>query len=387
MTDLLLKNVRTPQGVAVDVLVRDGRIQNIGPGLGAEAGVPVEDGLGALLLPGLVEGHTHLDKTTWDSPWYVNEVGPALTDRIENERAWRARSGHDAASHSRALALAFLREGTTRIRTHVDIDTDAGLRHLEGVHATRQELAGRVEIQTVAFPQSGLLIRPGTAELLDQALAQGADVLGGLDPSAIDRDPARSLDVLFGIASKHGKPVDIHLHEPGAQGVEQIARIAARTRALGLAGRVAISHAYALGDVGQREVADVARKLADAGVAIMTNAPGDRAFPPVLALRAAGVSVFTGNDNIQDSWWPYGNGDLLQRAMLLGYRSGFYTDADLMLALDMVTTDAAEVIGLPQYGIAEGRPATFVAVRADHGPAAVAAVPVERRVVVDGRWL
>ncbi|MFB5854886.1 hypothetical protein WAB97_003450 [Stenotrophomonas maltophilia] len=73
--------------------------------------------------------------------------------------------------------------------------------------------------------------------------------------------------------------------------------------------------------------------------------------------------------------------------MLLGYRSGFYTDADLMLALDMVTTHAAQAIGLPQHGIAEGQPATFVAVRADHGPAAVAAVPVERRVVVDGRWL
>ncbi len=99
------------------------------------------------------------------------------------------------------------------------------------------------------------------------------------------------------------------------------------------------------------------------------------------------MRVFAGNDNIRDCWWPYGNGDLLQRAMLLGYRSGFYTDADLMLALDMVTTHARVVIGLPRYGIAESLPATFVAVRADHGPAAVAAVPVERRVVVDGRWL
>ena len=84
--------------------------------------------------------------------------------------------------------------------------------------ATREALAGRVDIQIVAFPQSGLLIRPGTAELLDRALAAGADVLGGLDPCAIDRDPARSLDLLFDLAERHGKPLDIHLHEPGELG-------------------------------------------------------------------------------------------------------------------------------------------------------------------------
>ena len=119
--------------------------------------------------------------------------------------------------HSQALALAFLRLGTTRIRTHVDVDTEAPAAP-DGVLATREALAGRVDIQIVAFPQSGLLIRPGTAELLDRALAAGADVLGGLDPCAIDRDPARSLDLLFDLAERHGKPLDIHLHEPGELG-------------------------------------------------------------------------------------------------------------------------------------------------------------------------
>ena len=122
MTDLLLKNVRVSPGDTVDVLVRAGRIARIGAAIDGAADALVEDGGGALLLPGLVEGHTHLDKTNWESPWYVNEVGSALTDRIDNERAWRASSGHDAASHARALALAFLREGTTRIRSHVDVD-------------------------------------------------------------------------------------------------------------------------------------------------------------------------------------------------------------------------------------------------------------------------
>ncbi|MBC9903603.1 amidohydrolase family protein [Achromobacter xylosoxidans] len=383
MTDLFLKNVRAPQGGAVDVLVLDGRIQSIGFGLAAAPGVPVEDGAGALLLPGLVEGHTHLDKTTWDSPWYVNEVGPALTDRIENERVWRARSGHDAASHSRALALAFLREGATRIRTHVDIDTDAGLRHLEGVHATRQELAGRVEIQTVAFPQSGLLIRPGTAELLDQALAQGADVLGGLDPSAIDRDPARSLDVLFGLADKHHKPVDIHLHEPGELGAFTLDLILDRVQALGMQGKVVISHAFCLGGVDAKRLDGLLRRLAALDVALLTTAPPSRPVPAVRACREAGVTIFGGNDGIRDTWTPYGSPDMLARAMLIGLRNDLRRDDEVEWAFDCVTAAAARACGFADYGLAPGSRADLVLVDASCIAQAVA-TRAPRRLVVSG---
>lgn len=383
MTDLLLKNVRVPQGGAADVLVRRGCIQRIGPGLAADPGTPVEDGAGALLLPGLVEGHTHLDKTTWDSPWYVNEVGPALTDRIENERAWRARTGHDAASHSRALALAFLREGTTRIRTHVDIDTEAGLRHLEGVHATRQELAGRVEIQTVAFPQSGLLIRPGTAELLDQALGQGADVLGGLDSSAIDRDPARSLDVLFGIADKHGKPIDIHLHEPGELGAFTLDLILDRVQALGMQGKVVISHAFCLGGVDAKRLDGLLRRLAALEVALLTTAPPSRPVPAVRACREAGVTIFGGNDGIRDTWTPYGSPDMLARAMLIGLRNDLRRDDEVEWAFDCVTDAAARACGFLNYGLTPGARADLVLVDASCIAQAVAA-RAPRRLVVSG---
>ncbi|MCG2604541.1 MAG: amidohydrolase family protein, partial [Achromobacter sp.] len=287
MTDMLLNNVRLPDGAAVDVLISGGRIAGIGPNLQAPPDVAREQGGGALLLPGLVEGHTHLDKTTWDSPWYVNQVGPALTDRIDNERAWRAASGHDAASHARALALAFLREGATRIRSHVDVDTDAGLRHLDGVHATREALAGLVEIQTVAFPQSGLLIRPGTAALLDAGLAAGADVLGGLDPCAIDRDPAQSLDVLFGLAEKHGKPLDIHLHEPGDLGAFSLDLILDRVQALDMRGRVVVSHAFCLGGVDAKRLDGLLKRLAALDVALLTTAPPSRPVPALRACREA----------------------------------------------------------------------------------------------------
>lgn len=160
MHHLLVRNVRLGDGNPIDVLMKDGRFAAFGPNLAVPQDCAVEDGGGALALPGLVEGHTHLDKTLWGMPWYRNEVGPRLTDRIDNERHWRAASGHDAGAQSLALARAFLANGTTRLRTHVDIDTDAGLRHLHGVLATRDTMREAMEIQIVAFPQSGVLGRP-----------------------------------------------------------------------------------------------------------------------------------------------------------------------------------------------------------------------------------
>jgi cytosine deaminase len=125
--------------------------------------------------------------------------------------------------------------------------------------------------------------------------------------------------------------------------------------------------------------------LAAAGVAIMTNAPGNHAFPPVAALRQAGVTVFSGSDNIRDSWWPYGDGDMLSRANMIGYRSGFYEDHELAAAFDVVTHAGAKALGLEGYGIVVGASADFVAMRAQHVPEAVVAVPRDRTVYRRGR--
>ncbi|MBU2410413.1 MAG: cytosine deaminase, partial [Gammaproteobacteria bacterium] len=291
---LLIRNVRPLGGPACDVLVREGVLAGVGPGLALPAGCAVEEGGGALLLPGLVEGHTHLDKTLWGMPWYCNEVGDRLIDRIDNERAFRAASGHDAAAQSLHLAKAFLALGTTRLRTHVDIDTQAGLRHLDGVLQTRSAMAPLQQIQIVAFPQSGLLQRAGTAELLESAIEQGADVLGGLDPTAIDADPVRSLDVLFGIAERRGCPVDIHLHEPGAMGAFSLDLILERCAALGMQGKVVVSHGFCLGELPERERDALLARMARLDVALVTSAPPARPVPPLLVCRQAGVTVFGG---------------------------------------------------------------------------------------------
>ena len=385
MPSLLIRNVRPMGASPVDVLVRDGRIAETGAALSAPADAAVEEGGGALLLPGLVEGHTHLDKTLWGMDWYRNEVGTNLIDKIENERAFRHASGHDAAAQSLVLAKAFLALGTTRLRTHVDVDTQAGLRHLEGTLRTRQTLREVLQIQVVAFPQSGLLGRPGTAELLEQALAQGADVLGGLDPCAIDGDPVRSLDVLFGIADRHQRPVDIHLHEPGAMGAFSLELILQRTEALGMQGKVAVSHGFCLGDLGERERDALLARMARLGVVLVTSAPPSRSVPPLMACRKAGVTVLGGNDGIRDTWSPYGTPDMLERAMLLGMRYNLRRDDELEVALDTVTHAGARGCGFEAYGLDAGCRADLVLVDAQTVAQAVVARPVRKLVVADGR--
>lgn len=383
--DLLIRNVRPLGADGTDVLVRAGRIAAVGAGLDAPAHVPVEDGGGALLLPGLVEGHTHLDKTLWGLDWYRNEVGSRLIDRIDNERAFRQASGHDAGAQSLVLARAFLACGATRLRTHVDVDTQAGLRHLQGVLHTRSVLRDVQQIQIVAFPQSGLLGRPGTAQLLDQSLAEGADVLGGLDPCAIDGDPVRSLDVLFDIAERHAAPLDIHLHEPGAMGAFSLGLILDRAQAHGLRDRVAISHGFCLGEVPPSERAALLARMARLGVALITTAPGSHAVPPLMACRAAGVTVLGGNDGIRDTWNPYGMPDMLERAMLIGLRYDLRRDDEIAVALDCVTSSGARGCGFADYGLRPGDRADLVLVDARNAAEAVVARPVRRLVVAGGR--
>ena len=383
MTDLLLRNVRPMGGAPTDVLVLGGRIAAPGP---APEGTPVEEGGGMLLLPAFVEGHTHLDKTTFHAAeWLVNEVGPRIEDKIDTEREWRARTGHDAGAASLALARAFLAAGTTRIRTHVDVDTSGGTRHVARVLETRAAMAGLQEIQIVAFPQSGILARQGTASLLDAALAMGADIVGGLDPCAIERDPVRHLDIVFGLAEKHGKPVDIHLHEPGMMGAFSLDLILERTRALGMEGRVVVSHAFCLGDIAERDRDALLARMAALGVAIATTAPASRPVPLVGPCRAAGVTIFGGNDGIRDTWTPYGSPDMLERAMLIGLRNNFRRDDELAIAFDCIAGAGAAGCGFAGYGLEAGARADLVLVDARSLAEAVVARPARRVVVSGGR--
>lgn len=298
------------------------------------------------MLPGFVDGHCHLDKTLFGTPWLAHSAENSTAGRVAAERARRAAIALPVAERASRLLERMVACGTTALRTHVDIDTSIGLAHLQSILGLRQAWQGLVDIQVVAFPQSGILRDPGTAALLDAALADGADAIGGLDPVDIDGDRDAHLETVFRLANRHASAVDIHLHERGETGLATIEQICQRTLAAGLEGRTVISHAFALGEADARRLDHVAGLLAKARVAILTSAPGPVPMPPVKRLRDAGVEVFAGSDNIRDLWSPFGNGDMLERAMLVAYRQNFRTDEDLAVAFDLVTTAARRATGM-----------------------------------------
>ncbi|WP_210485959.1 amidohydrolase family protein [Microvirga antarctica] len=356
--EVFLTNVRPMGGDATSVTIRDGAIVAYGDHAPEDA--RSIDGDGAILIPGLVEAHTHLDKTLLGMPWYRNDVGPRLVDKIDNERAQKRLLGIEPARQSMRQALLSASLGSTHIRSHVDVDTDMGLAGIEGVLETSERLRDIVDIEVVAFPQSGMLIRPGTATLMEEALKLGAQVVGGLDPSAIDRDPKGHLDVIFGLADRYGRPVDIHLHETGELGAFSMELIIERTRALGLQGRVTISHAFCLGMPEQDQVGLLIDALAEARVHILTTAPSFKAVPPVKRLMDAGVVVAAGSDGVRDTWGPYGNADMLERAVFVGLRNNLRRDDEVAMALDTCTWGGARMMGLENYGLAPGSRADLV---------------------------
>lgn len=386
--DSLFGGAKLPDGAPSTIVVKGGKILAIGPDAGAGwSAAEVVDLGGALVVPGFVEGHIHLDTSFYGDAWKPHRpctAGFDVRERVEFQRQNMAAAAPMDVRARNQLDLC-ISNGSTRMRSHVMVDASVGLKSLEAILGVREEYRGKIDIQLVAFPQSGIITCPETAELLDEALGLGCDLIGGLDPASFDRDSSAHLGVVFGLAEKHGVGVDIHLHEPSMLGIFELEEIAARARSLGLQGKVAVSHAYALGEVPLDVVRRTAEALASSGVAIMTNAPGSYPFPPVMELRKAGVTVFSGSDNIRDSWWPYGDGDMLGRAMMIGYRSGFFTDEELRIAFDVVTEAGARALGLEDYGLRVGATADFVALAAEHVPEAVVAVPKPRAVYKAGR--
>lgn len=383
MADLLLKNVRPMGGPAMDMLVQNGRIA--APGATAAPGTPVVDGENAIVLPGLVDAHVHLDKTLWGMGWREHQAGPTLDDKISTERRLRTEWDMDPQRQAERHIQLSASMGTTALRSHVDIDTVHGLSGLEGLVAARERYRAVMDIEIVAFPQSGLMIRPGTLELLDAALASGADLVGGLDPCGIDRDPKGQLDAIFALAEKHGKPIDIHLHEGDELGAFTMEMIIERTKAHAMHGKVTVSHAFCLGMADRRRVAQLTASLAEFDIAIVTSMPPSRPVPQAQELRSAGVRVAAGSDNIRDTWAPYGNGDMLQRAMFIGQRYNWRMDSDVEMALDICTHGGAAVLGLASYGLSPDHYADLVLVDAETVVEAIVAVPQRKAVYKRGR--
>lgn len=385
INEVLLKNVRPMGKDTTDVFIQDGRIKEIGAIVLPSPSAKIIDCGSQLMIPGLVEAHTHLDKNLLGMGWRSHQAGPSLKEKIETERRLRREWNIEPHRQSMRQALLSLASGSTAIRSHVDIDTDCGLAGFLGISETREALCDLIDIQIVAFPQSGLLSRPGTFDLMESALKEGADVVGGLDPCSMDRDPKGHLDAIFGLAEKYGKPIDIHLHELAELGAFSMELIIERTLSHAMQGKVTISHAFCLGMADRDRARQLVCALADAKINIATVATPYRPVPLIDDLKEVGVTLCAGSDGIQDTWGPYGNGDMLERAMLLALRNNHRNDEEIEHALWCCTFGGANVLDIPNYGLSIGSIADLVIIDADNLAHAVVSHPSRGMVLKAGK--
>ncbi|TCP45075.1 cytosine deaminase [Tamaricihabitans halophyticus] len=383
MTSTVLGNVRPWGGEAVDIWLSGGQISAITPASTASAGGARIEGKGLLALPGLINAHAHVDKSWWGLPW-VSYGGERTTQgRIAHERAERAGLGIPSVATTTAVLREFLRHGTTAVRSHVDVDLGVGLQGIEYVREATAAFDGAIDVEIVAFPQDGVMRRPGVLELLDAAAAAGANTIGGIDPASIDRDPVAQLDGLFEIAERRAVGLDIHLHDHDQLGAFQYELIIERTKRAGLAGRVTISHGFALGELPAAQRDDLLDALRDAGIGWATVAPIGSAPLPWSAMRDRGIPIGLGTDGIRDLWSPFGDGDMLRIALNFARLHGLRSDTELGYAVELASSRAAGYVHRAVHDLAPGAPADIVLVDAENVPDALVRVP-RRELVIGG---
>lgn len=383
-----LRRVRPWGADAVDIDIADGRITAIRPAATDPIGVREFDGRGLLALPGIVNAHAHLDKSWWGLPWqsYGGEGG---TDgRIRHERAQRDALGIPSIERSAVVLRELVRHGTTAIRSHVDVDLGVGLRGIEAVEQAAARYEGALDVQIVAFPQDGILRRPGVLDLLREAAGRDSvNWVGGLDPATIDRDPVGQIDALVALAADTGVGVDIHLHDPAELGAFQIELLVERTQRHGLGGRVNIAHGFAVADLEPARRRDLLAAMGEAGVSMTTVAPLRNAQLPLAELDAAGVALGLGTDGIRDLWSPYGTGDTLGIAWQYARAGGLVRDDDLLRVVKLATSAGAWAVGREVHDLVEGARADIVLVDAENPMDALVRQPERALVIAGGRAL
>lgn len=403
MKRLLITNVR-PWGLdPVDVLLQDGAIiactpvatsvaeQDSPSGSSTEAETEHFDGEGKLIFPSFSDVHVHLDSTRVGLPFRPNDVvRKNLWSFIQNDRDhWREAEASVAERATATLGSA-ITHGMTRARSYAQIDADCGLERLEGVLAAREAHQDRADVEVVAFPQAGLLLEHGVPALIEEGLRSGVDLVGGIDPCALDQNPKEHLDIVFELAQRYQVGIDVHLHEPGELGLFSAQQVIQRTRALGMQGQVTLAHSFFLGMISESQRAAVLEDLVELDIALTTIAPGGRSTLPLLEILDAGVRIGLGQDGQRDYWSPYGNTDMLDRTWQLSFTNGLRRDVDIERAVETATLGGARVMDAQRSfdssrGFAVGDPADFVLIPSELAASAVMDRPEDRTVVHAGR--
>ncbi|WP_408006937.1 amidohydrolase [Pseudalkalibacillus sp. A8] len=275
------------------------------------------DGKGFLAIPTFKEMHNHLDKTYLSLDWKACKPVKNLEERLHYEAMELEELGPTTKQRASKMIELILSNGSTHIRTHVNIDPYIGLKNLEGVKAALEDYSDKLTYEIVAFPQHGLL-REHVIPLMKEAMRSGAHIVGGLDPAGIDKNIEKSLYEVMNLAAEFDAEVDIHLHDSGHVGYYTVDILAEMVEEAKWHNRVAVSHAFCLGEVPFPQQEVITDKLSELGMSVMSTIPITKTLPPVALLDRKGVNVYLGCDGFYDSWGPFGTGDVLEKVTTYG---------------------------------------------------------------------
>ena len=359
-----------------DVGVEQGRIATIQEHLKEKAELEVEAS-GRLLTPGFVNIHCHLDKCltgSWADVWEATKTGSPQAIPSATRVKERFTESDIVDRASRALTSSVI-AGTTAVRAFADVDTIGGLLSVKSLLRVKERFRDALDIQVVAFPQEGLLRDEGTEELLEKSMEMGADVVGGIPWYEKDGDAAeRHTDIIFNIAKKHDK--DIHTliddnTDPSSKNLEYFIRKSIKE---GYRGRVAASHCRGAldssDDAYARRIVGLAKKT---NLTVVENShislfmygrtdkhPVRRGVTRVREFLEAGVNVAAAQDDIDDPYYPFGRGDMLELAFVMCHAAHLGSPRELESAFDMVTHNAAKGMRMESYGVRKGDYADLV---------------------------
>lgn len=366
--DLIVRKARLQTGELVDIGIAGGKIACVMPSIAADA--VVVDAAGGLVVPGLIETHLHLDKACILERCRISEgtVAEAMRQTAAAKREFTAADIYARGAHALEKCLV---NGTTRIRSHVEVDPGIGLLGVEAVRQLAADYRWAADIELCVFPQEGLLNNPGTEPLMVEALRQGARVVGAAP--YFDTDPRGQIDRVFEIARDFDVDIDMHLDLAETVDGMQVEHVCNKAEEYGYGGRVTVGHVTQLSLLPPPYFAAIARRLADAGVAVtilpstdlflMGRTPAyakPRGVVAAAEIMAAGGNCSIATNNLLNPFTPYGDGALVRMANLYANVTHVAQPEALAECLAMVTSRAARIMRLADYGIAPGNPADLV---------------------------
>jgi cytosine deaminase len=394
--DLIVRNVRLaqrPGAAPVDIGVAGGTIVAIERGLAAEA--DTHDAGGRLACAGLIETHIHLDKSR-----IIDRCPPEAARDISPMRQVAALKPSFTVEDVRLRAERTLVEcilnGTTRMRTQLEVDPAIGMRGFDAVHSLIADYKWAIDIEICVFPQDGLTNYPGTDELLVEGLERGARAIGGAP--RYDTDPDGQIRRIFELAREYDVDIDIHLdvgNTPEAMNIHLVCELTEQYRR---GGRVVVGHMAKLSTMPPHQVAILARRLADVGVAVTVLPATDlylmgrdqdhnvrRGVADANFLVERGVNCSLSTNNVLNPATPYGDCSLIRMANLHANVLQIAGPMQLRECFAMLTERSARLLNLRDYGLAVGNKADIVVIDATTPEQAIAEIRQPLAVYKRGR--